>query len=255
PYSRTAHDAVQRSLRTCFEIIDVCMTQQKKPSPFSGERKYIPALGYHWLTPFYDGVAALAGGGDDYLNALIDCAAFARSDRILDVASGTGSLAIAIKQRFPTAQVDALDCDAAMLSRAAHKAGRQKMNVHFVRAYAQYLPYADACFDHVVSSLFFHHLDWNGKLHVAREMFRVLKPGGVLHVLDWGRAGNRMMRGLFYMVQLVDGFATTRDNVSGRLVALFEQAGFSGVRQLQSFNTLFGTLALYGAGKSGAPSR
>lgn len=74
-------------------------------------------------------------------------------------------------------------------------------------------------------------------------------------MLDWGRAKNRVMRGLFYMVQLVDGFATTRDNVSGRLAEAFGQAGFVEIRQLRSFNTLFGTLALYGAVKLDASSR
>ncbi len=212
------------------------------------KRHYIPALGYHVLTPLYDCLAALAGGGN-YLNTLIDHAQFAQHDRILDVASGTGILAIAIKQRCPDAAVSALDCDATMLSRAAYKAARQAVDISFDRAYAQYLPYADACFDRVVSSLFFHHLTWDDKQQVAREMFRVLKPGGTLHVLDWGRAENRVMRGLCYMVQLVDGFASTRDNVAGRLVEVFEQASFSGVRPLQSFNTLFGTLVLYGATK------
>lgn len=231
------------------------MTQQKKPPQFSGGRKYIPALGHHWLTPLYDGVAALAGGGDYYLNALTDCAQFARNDRILDVASGTGNLAMAIKRRFPAAQVTALDCDADMLSRAAYKAARRRKGIQFVRAYAQNLPYSDACFDGVVSSLFFHHLDWEGKQQAAREMYRILRAGGTLHVLDWGRAENRLMRGLFYMVQLVDGFASTRDNVSGRLTEVFEQAGFCEVSQLRSFNTLFGTLALYGAVKSGASPR
>lgn len=231
------------------------MVQQKRPSQFSSKRKYIPALGYHWLTPLYDGIAALAGGGDDYLNVLIDCAAFVRNGRILDVASGTGNLAMAIKRRCSAVQVAALDCDAAMLSRAADKAARRKLDIYLVRAYAQHLPYADACFDHVVSSLFFHHLDWDDKLHVAREIYRVLKPGGTLHVLDWGRAENRMMRALFYMVQLVDGFTTTRDNVAGRLTEVFGQAGFSEVRQLRSFNTIFGTLALYGAVKAGVSSR
>lgn len=200
------------------------------------------------LTPLYDCLVALAGGGR-YLNALIGHAQFAPQDRILDVASGTGMLAIAIKQRFPDAKVTALDCDAMMLSRAAYKAARQAMDIHFVQAYAQHLPYSGACFDRVVSSLFFHHLTWENKQLAAREMFRILQPSGTLHVLDWGRAENRVMRGLFYMVQLVDGFACTRDNVSGRLVEVFEQAGFSGVRPLQSFNTLFGTLVLYGAVK------
>jgi SAM-dependent methyltransferase len=228
---------------------------QLDPTRPVGKRNYIPALGYHFLTPLYDCAAAFAGGGDDYLNALADCAQFARYDRILDIASGTGNLAMVIKRRFPAAQVAALDCDAAMLSRAAYKAARRRVDIRFVRAYAQNLPYSDACIDGVVSSLFFHHLDWEGKQQAAREMYRVLKPGGTLHVLDWGRSENWVMRGLFYMVQLADGFASTRDNVSGRLPEIFEQAGFSEVRQLRSFNTLFGTLALYGAVKSGASSR
>jgi len=63
------------------------------------------------------------------------------------------------------------------------------------------------------------------------------------------------MRGLFYMVQLVDRSANTRDNVFGRFTEVFEQAGFFQIRQLRSFNTLFGTLALYGAVKSGASPR
>ena len=46
----------------------------------------------------------------------------------------------------------------------------------------------DGTFQRVISSLFFHHLTWPDKEHAARETFRVLAPGGELHVADWGRA-------------------------------------------------------------------
>ncbi|MCP5244569.1 MAG: hypothetical protein H6937_00820 [Burkholderiales bacterium] len=81
-------------------------------------------------------------------------------------------------------------------------------------------------------------------------MTRVLKPGGQLHVLDWGRASNQLMRALFFAVQLVDGFDNTRDNVTGRLVELFEHARFYRIDEQQSFNTVFGTLVHYRALKA-----
>jgi len=93
---------------------------------------------------------------------------FVRNGRILDVASGTGNLAIAIKRRFPVVQIVALDCDAIMLSRAAYKATRRRMDIRFVQAYAQNLPYADACFGRVVPVCFSTTI-WTGTASSRRR--------------------------------------------------------------------------------------
>lgn len=226
------------------------MAKRQSFSDSNGTRGYVPALGYALFTPLYDYVIAAAGGGERYLNALITHARLEQTTRVLDVACGTGTLAIAMKRHAPSAEITALDCDDAMLSRARYKAQQCAAEIRFDNAFAQHLPYPDAYFDCVVSSLFFHHLLLDDKHRVAQEMLRVLKPGGTFYVLDWGRAKNRLMRGLFFSVQLVDGFACTRDNVAGRLGELFTQAGFCDVAELASFNTAFGTLALYGGAKS-----
>lgn len=209
--------------------------------------QYIPALGYHGLTPLYDWVGDAVGHGQRYMNALIAQARFEDEQQVLDVACGTGTLAILIKQDNPAIAMTALDCDKQMLTRAEQKAARAKAVLQFEHAFAEKLPYPDRYFDRVVSSLFFHHLTWENKMRVAREIFRVLKPRGELHVLDWGRANNLLMRVLFLPVQGLDGIENTRDNVVGRLTQLFEQANFSEVRQVRSFNTFLGTLALYRA--------
>lgn len=57
------------------------------------------------------------------------------------------------------------------------------------------------------------------------------------------------MRAAFVTVQLLDGFANTRDNVQGKLMSLFEGAGFGDVSQARTFSTPLGTLALYRAVK------
>lgn len=218
-----------------------------KPAQSSGRHNYIPALGFHFLTPLYDTIIAIAGGGSRYLNALIEQSQFNEQENILDIACGTGTLAIAIKRQFPETQITALDCDEAMLSRARYKAAQSAVEIRFDNATAEYLPYSDNSFDRVVSSLFFHHLVWKNKQQVANEIFRVLKPKGTLHVLDWGPAENHLMRGLFVTVQLIDGFSNTQDNVGGKLIELFDQSGFTDVKQRQSFKTIFGTLVLYSA--------
>ncbi len=127
--------------------------------------------------------------------------------------------------------------------------------MQFDRALSYNLPYPDAHFDRVFSSLFFHHLTWENKERTARELFRILKPGAELHVADWGRADNALMRALFLFIQVLDGFKNTQDNVSGKLIDLFERAGFVQVLQRQTFSTVYGTMALYSAVKPSLTNR
>lgn len=217
----------------------------------SSESKYVPALGFHWLTPCYDAVVGTTTRERSFKQALIKQARFEPGQRVLDLASGTGTLAIWIKQHQPQAEVTGVDGDPAILSLSSRKAQKVHVSVQFDRALSSSLPYPAAHFDRVVSSLFFHHLSWENKERTAQELFRILKPGAELHVADWGRAANALMRGLFLFVQFLDGFKNTQDNVSGKLITLFEQAGFVEVLQRQTFDTIYGTMALYSAVKPG----
>ncbi|MCP5243859.1 class I SAM-dependent methyltransferase [Nitrosomonas sp.] len=218
--------------------------------PRNDKKIYVPALGFHRLTPLYDWIAGCAGYGFRFWYTLMMQAQLEDEQRVLDLGSGTGSLAILIKQCFPGIEISALDCDPKILSLASRKAERAQAGIHFVRAFAERLPYPDNYFDRILSSLLFHHLTGDSKRKTAIEMLRVLKPGGEMYVMDWGRAANPVMRCLFFTVQLVDGFDNTCDNAAGRLPVFFEQAGFCKVGQLQAFNTIFGTLAFYRAVKA-----
>lgn len=210
---------------------------------------YVPALRFTWLTPFYDVIVGTTTRERTFKRALIAQARIGVGHEVLDVGSGTGTLAIQVKQEHPLATVTGLDGDPAILAIATNKARKAGAAVRFDHGMSFELPYPSCTFDRVLSSLFFHHLDWEGKQRTARELFRVLKPGGELHVADWGRPRNVLMRGLFLSIQLLDGFRSTRDNVSGRLVELFEHAGLVEVAQQRTFSTVFGTLALYRAVK------
>jgi len=211
------------------------------------EKEYVPALRFRWLTPYYDRIVAHTTREATFKRALITQARIEPGHRVLDLACGTGTLALWIKQSEPLAEVVGVDGDPSILLLAAQKAERAGVPLRFDHAMSHELPYPAGHFDRAVSSLFFHHLSWANKERAARELFRVLKPGASLHVADWGRASNALMRGLFLTIQALDGFANTNDNVRGRLVPLFESAGLVEVSERQMFSTIFGTMALYRA--------
>ena len=215
----------------------------------SSEDKFVPALGYHWLTPYYDAVVGFTTREKSFKYALIKQAQFGAGQQVLDLACGTGTLTIWIKQHQPQVEITGVDADPAVISLASSKAKKADISVQLDRAMSFDLPYPTAHFDRVVSSLFFHHLSWKNKVQTAKELLRVLRPGGELHIADWGRSSNFIMRGLFLFIQVLDGIKNTQDNVTGRLVPLFKQAGFVEVKQRQTFSTVFGTMALYSAMK------
>ncbi len=211
------------------------------------ETTYVPALGYGFLTALYDPVVAATTRERTFKERLIRQANIGPGQAVLDVGCGTGTLATWIKRAVPEAEVTGVDGDPKILALARHKAEHAGTEVHFDQALSYALPYPDARFDRVVSSLFFHHLTRDAKVRTIAEIRRVLKPGGELHVADWGAPTNGWRRLLFYTVQWLDGFETTRDNVEGRLPQMFTTGGLIDVRQRSAVETVFGTLALYSA--------
>jgi ubiquinone/menaquinone biosynthesis C-methylase UbiE len=154
-----------------------------------------------------------------------------------------------VKRRFPDAHVTGADGDPEILRIARAKALKSGLQIDVQEAMAQALPYADGRFDCVVSSLFFHHLDRPGKLAALAEALRVLRPGGELHIADWGRATGPFTRAAFLSIQLLDGFPNTSDNVNGLLPELMARARFDSAQETRRFLTVYGNLALHRAQK------
>lgn len=215
----------------------------------SSRARYVPALRFNSLTPLYDSVVAITTREKSFKRALLEQSAIQAGHRVLDLACGTGTLAIKIRQISAATEVTGIDGDPAILSIARRKAERAGARVQFDLGDACSLPYPDSRFDRVLSSLFFHHLDREQKAQALQEVFRILRPGGQLHVADWGKASNALMRTLFILVERLDGVDGTRDNVTGRLPDFFRHAGFRDVEGHRAFSTVFGTLALYSAVK------
>lgn len=211
------------------------------------QQSYIPALAYRSLTGLYDPLVRITTRERRFKAALLQQARLRAGQQVLDLACGTATLTIAAKRMQPRADITGVDGDPDILARARVKAAKAEAELKFDESLSQHLAYADSSFDVVLSSLFFHHLDRENKLATLSEVWRVLKPGAELHIADWGKAANPLMRVLFLIVQMLDGFATTTDNVAGRLPEFLRASGFKEVEETQRFSTVLGTLALYRA--------
>jgi ubiquinone/menaquinone biosynthesis C-methylase UbiE len=209
------------------------------------ESRFVPALGRDFLTPIYDPVVQITTREGTFKRRLLEQAGIQPGMEVLDLGCGTGTLAIRAKRSVPDARLTGLDGDPAMLERAARKVREAGCDVRFDEGMSYGLPYEDASFDRVLSSLFFHHLVRRDKERTLREVVRVLRPGGELHVADFGRPANPIARATFSVVRRFDGAAETEDNVRGRLPELFEDAGLEDVTTRDELSTVYGTLAFY----------
>jgi ubiquinone/menaquinone biosynthesis C-methylase UbiE len=201
--------------------------------------EFIPALSYRFLTPFYDFIQKYIVRDLRYKTLLIQQAEILPRHRVLDLGCGTGTLAILAKQAQPEAEVTGLDADPDMLKVARYKAARQNVPVTFDIGFTNKLPYPDASFDRVLSSIMIHHLKTPDKIQTAQEVHRVLKPGGQLHIIDFGKPTTLYGR---LLGPFLHRFEEANDNIEGKLPEIFGAPGLK-TAVVGGFWTFFGDLA------------
>lgn len=213
------------------------------------KEKYVPALSFDFLTPFYEVAVKWTTRETVFKEKLVGQIEIIPNGRLLDLACGTATLTIALKEKFPQAEIHGLDGDAKILGIARRKASENGAEINFTEAFSTALPYPNEYFDAIISSLFFHHLTPENKLKTLVEIRRVLKSSGTLHVVDWGKPANPLMKLASLPVQWFDG-ATTTDSYQGNLPELMAETGFADIIETGDFGTVFGTLRLHRAVKN-----
>ena len=133
-------------------------------------------------------------GHETWVRPAMDQLGYLQGLRVLDFGCGHGMAAVVLARQG--GQVTAFDLSWGYLSEARKRARANSVDIHFVQANGERLPFADASFDRIWGNAILHHLDLQT---TATELFRVLAPGGVAvfaepwgenAILSWAR--NRM---------------------------------------------------------------
>jgi len=182
----------------------------------------------HWARLYDWVVAVLSLGRDRALRRMtVELARIAPGARVLDVGCGTGSLTIAAGEPAGvTGEVHGIDPAPEMIEAARRKAARAGVPVRFQVGVIEQLPFADAYFDVVLSSLMLHHLPDDVKRAGLAEARRVLKPGGRLVAVDFAPPTNPLLRHLATLF-LGHGMAHTDIRTSA---AMMSEVGFTDVQ-------------------------
>lgn len=163
------------------------------------------------IAPRYDLANRVLSGGIDVLwrDALVRHVARTRPGRILDLATGSGDVALALARGLPAAEIVGTDFCQPMLDQAAGKLGERPAaqgRVRFEWADALQLPYPDESCDAVTMS--FGLRNTASRAACLAEMRRVLRPGRSTFVLEFSQPA-RWLRPLyyFYIRKILPGLA------------------------------------------------
>ncbi len=193
--------------------------------PAAPETKGITIRWASLYDPLVSFLLLLMGKKEGLTEATLEQVRLAPGDRVLDVGCGTGNLAMAAKGLVgPAGEVQGIDAAPEMIDVAGRKAAKAGVDVTFQVGLIEEIPFPDDQFDVVLSSLMVHHLPGDDlKRKSFAEIYRVLKSGGQLLVVDFELPPGRWLKPLTTLL-LSHRMA---ENEVGRLPAMLEAAGFT----------------------------
>jgi len=184
----------------------------------AGDRERFVKDLFDGTAPWYDWAIAFLsfGSGSWYRRQVLTRAGLSKSDRVLDIATGTGVVAREALRVTPA--VVGLDPSIGMLL-----SGREKATVVNVQAKSEGLPFAGGSFDLITIGFALRHF---GDLdRVFAECARVLRPGGRIMILEITAPESRLRRAILaaYMGGIVPAAATvlTRRASVGRMLRYY----------------------------------
>jgi ubiquinone/menaquinone biosynthesis C-methylase UbiE len=215
--------------------------------PVEKEARYIPAARWRIFSRLYDPILALTMREKRFRALMLRRveADLPEKGTAVDLGCGTGTFALSLAKRRPDAQIVGVDGDVEILALAQAKPGAAA--VQWREGLAQEVPVPSESADVVTISLVLHHLLPEDKRRALAEARRILKPGGHLHIADWGHPADPLMSALFFVAQAIDGFDRTSDHRAGRLPAYVTEAGFATVERYGGLRTGFGSIELLAA--------
>jgi len=160
---------------------------------------------------------------------------YAGEGTITDVGCGPGYLLQVIAEEFPNSRLIGVDISTEMVERARVNLGSKGYGerAEFKEGSVDNLPFDDGTQDFVVSTLSLHH--WADPQHSFDEIYRVLKPGGQMLILDIRRDARRIFSWFMWFAQnvalrLIGGGALRRINEPmGSLLASYTHAEVEGM--------------------------
>ncbi len=177
---------------------------------------------------------------------LIALAAPAPGETVLDVGCGTGTLALALKSSVGRGEVHGIDASTEMVQVARAKAAKAGSAIDFQVALVEAIPFPDATFDLVTSSLMLHHLPDDLKPRGLNEIRRVLKPSGRFIVMEFAAHGYSPLGHLLSVVGHARG-----ESMVDKLVPMLKDAGFGDIAAIPTRHKNFAFLRASPMGRAG----
>ena len=193
------------------------MNKVEQINPYEDERSKKAQVEdmFDGIAPAYDLMNRAMTFGLDrlWLHALVNAVAGAAPADIVDMATGTGDVALALARAIPSAHITGLDISEGMLAEARRKAAAvpQGKRVDFAAADCTATALPDACCDALTVAYGVRNFADIGAGY--REMYRLLRPGGMVAVLELSVPASALLRPFYAL------YTRTLIPIAGRLVA------------------------------------